>query len=218
MNFKKLLLPIVLLLSLSVGCSKETIEIEKVDDINETRTVVVRNFNTIKEAEEFRAQQTNLLSKGIEMNMKSSAIPVRSKSGSGGSAKTMLAQSTYQFFMYGEGWHKYNFEFESLKNYFPHLLEFNVHLSGASNPVLGAIILTAGSEILSGNQTILTPNFNTVNGSSTQFTASLNYIYEEKLVVASVVVYHTVYRTVVTVSRGVSAEMVIAHIIYTKIN
>lgn len=217
MKQKKGFLLVMLMLFLGVGCSKENSEIENANDVNESKTTVTRYFNTIREADEFRAQQAKLLSKKNETTKIMSDTPSISKPRSGGLGKRMVSGSAYHYYTGTLGWANYNFEFENLKHYFPHILDFNVYLS-TSTPILGAIILTAGSEILSGNQTSVNKNFFTISGSGTSFDASLYYIYEEKFIVGGIVVYHAVYKVVATVKRGWNNSSVIyATIDYQKI-
>lgn len=215
MKIQQYFVSLAFVISLTLGCSKEPLELTKQAEDKKEIPTLTRHFGSVEEANQFLAKQEALLNKEIEVRLPSFSPIERRSVKSFGSSKIMSGDSEY---FKDWGWQTYNFEFESLKNIFPHLLEFNVYISPVQAPTLGAVFLTAGGEFFPGIRSSLQQSNHNITGTGRYFNSSLNYIYVEEMSVGSVVIKRNVFRTQGTVKHEPAAgNMVIASLNYTII-
>ncbi|MCX2484631.1 hypothetical protein [Pedobacter sp. MR2016-24] len=220
MNFKKYFALFIFPIFLSQSCSKESIEVKENITSDNSITEVVRNFSSYEELKKFDAKRSALSGKEFTDSIVITKKIDDSKSIARGTFKKMsvLGSDNKPFDSWESGWKSYAFDFTTLENSYPHLLEFNVSLNQLSPPMLGTIFLTAGTETFPGNSTYLEKGEHRIQGSGFYFTANLNWMYHEVMTVQGYVVRHNVFRTLGTVSReSATSQYIIAHLEYIQI-
>jgi len=202
---------LLILFSLLTACSKESLDIEEPAIEEKGIQKITHHFNTMKEYRQFVAKQEALLNKEFAVN-----IPVSSDAG----AASNYDQTSGVPANWGSGYHSYQFEFNNFTGTYPDRLEFNVQIAfqAYSPAYLQGVFLTPSWGVLNGIDTHLEQAQFFISGYD-YYTATLHWIYVEKMVVGSVVVNENYYKVLGTVKRTEqNPSFVTAVLSYTKKN